>query len=464
MLTSPAINWDVAVFDFNGTLLGKSSSTTSADTLSFVALPAGSYYIEVISNESSLPEVPYKLEVDYQGSRSGQLQLSSDDGVPDSSLFSTDAGDVIGMLLHAPSYPMLLDEISFYIESINGAGTGGDGSFYVWLADYFGTIIDPFLVTPVSGTLQKSSQLPGWFNVSLSDSAITVQSDFVVGIGYDGNNTPTIGIDSLDNGRTFQWDSATTRWRTLEASAFLRAKVSYPQTPDRVLISLPAELQVEPADSVSIPIKISNVPTAGVDSLDLEIYYEPSTLRFTALSHENTLTSDWQMDRLNFQPAGRIYIQMSGGSKISNAGDLLNIQFHVQETALSDTVELSLNLARLNGGQYLVETESAKIIIMTTTPVRETPNQPREFVLWQNYPNPFNPETRIQYNVPRSTHVKIEIFNLNGQNIRTLVDRSFEPGKHEIEWDGQDERGMVVVSGVYIYRIQAGSFTHGMYQ
>ena len=107
------------------------------------------------------------------------MQLSSDDGVPDSSLFSAEAGDVIGKQFHAPQYPMHLDEISFYLESVDGAGGGGDGSFYVWLADYFGTIVEPFNVTPQLKLMQKSAQTGGWFKVALKDSSIIVQSDFL---------------------------------------------------------------------------------------------------------------------------------------------------------------------------------------------------------------------------------------------------------------------------------------------
>lgn len=64
----------------------------------------------------------------------------------------------------------------------------------------------------------------------------------------------------------------------------------------------------------------------------------------------------------------------------------------------------------------------------------------------------------IRFDVPANSHVNITIFNLVGQKVRNLVNRSFAPGKHEIDWDGQDERGMVLASGVYIYRIMAGSF------
>lgn len=81
------------------------------------------------------------------------------------------------------------------------------------------------------------------------------------------------------------------------------------------------------------------------------------------------------------------------------------------------------------------------------------------FSLSDNYPNPFNPETRIDYLVPRSCHVKLEIFNVLGQRIATLVDESKERGTYQLTWNGRDERGDEVASGVYFYKLEAEDFT-----
>jgi len=81
---------------------------------------------------------------------------------------------------------------------------------------------------------------------------------------------------------------------------------------------------------------------------------------------------------------------------------------------------------------------------------------PESFELSQNYPNPFNPSTTISYNLPRRSDVTIEIFNLLGQRVRTLVDESQSSGPHQVEWDGTDETGSPVSSGVYLYRLKAG--------
>lgn len=81
-----------------------------------------------------------------------------------------------------------------------------------------------------------------------------------------------------------------------------------------------------------------------------------------------------------------------------------------------------------------------------------------EFVLYQNYPNPFNPETHIRYQLPKSATVKLEIFNLIGEKVAELASGQQTAGTHTIIWNGRNRFDAQVASGVYLYRLQAGSF------
>ncbi len=89
---------------------------------------------------------------------------------------------------------------------------------------------------------------------------------------------------------------------------------------------------------------------------------------------------------------------------------------------------------------------------------------PTEYLLEQNYPNPFNPETVIEYQLPRPADVEISIFNLWGQRVVTLVAGRQTAGTYKIIWDGKDEAGRSVASGVYFYQMKCGDFkqTQGM--
>jgi len=88
-------------------------------------------------------------------------------------------------------------------------------------------------------------------------------------------------------------------------------------------------------------------------------------------------------------------------------------------------------------------------------------NSPKKFSLMQNYPNPFNPETCIHFELPANqkeqTHVTLQIFNMQGQRVRTLIDGGKTSGRHSVKWDGKNEEGEMVLSGMYVYTLTAGN-------
>ncbi|NQT96639.1 MAG: choice-of-anchor D domain-containing protein [Candidatus Marinimicrobia bacterium] len=96
---------------------------------------------------------------------------------------------------------------------------------------------------------------------------------------------------------------------------------------------------------------------------------------------------------------------------------------------------------------------------VTAVGVDEGPAIPDVFALHQNYPNPFNPNTTIAYDVPEVSHVRIDIYNLLGQKIRTLINGEHAPAYYHARWDGTTDAGAIVASGMYIYRIDAGKFS-----
>jgi hypothetical protein len=83
---------------------------------------------------------------------------------------------------------------------------------------------------------------------------------------------------------------------------------------------------------------------------------------------------------------------------------------------------------------------------------------PACFALRGNAPNPFNPATNISFDVPISSHVKLVVFDAAGRRVRTLVNQELAAGVYTHKWDGCDDKGRSVASGVYLYRMQARSF------
>lgn len=84
---------------------------------------------------------------------------------------------------------------------------------------------------------------------------------------------------------------------------------------------------------------------------------------------------------------------------------------------------------------------------------------PRDYSLDQNFPNPFNPVTEILFGLPEKSRVTLEVFNILGQKIRTLIDNTLPAGMHSVTFDGLDSGGRELASGVYLYRLRTEKFT-----
>ena len=83
---------------------------------------------------------------------------------------------------------------------------------------------------------------------------------------------------------------------------------------------------------------------------------------------------------------------------------------------------------------------------------------PSEYALFQNYPNPFNPSTQISFDVPKAEFVTLRVYNLLGQDVKTMINQSMAPGRYTVEWNGNDMLNNDVASGVYFYELRGESF------
>ena len=89
-------------------------------------------------------------------------------------------------------------------------------------------------------------------------------------------------------------------------------------------------------------------------------------------------------------------------------------------------------------------------------------SQPETFSLANNHPNPFNASTRITFRVPQSSQVELKIFNVRGQEVKSLLDKSVGAGSYTLLWDGTDSRGRAVASGIYFCHMKADAFQKSM--
>ena len=88
----------------------------------------------------------------------------------------------------------------------------------------------------------------------------------------------------------------------------------------------------------------------------------------------------------------------------------------------------------------------------------ETDNLPIVPTLMSNRPNPFNPATEIAFSLPARAHVRLTVYNILGQRVRTLMDETKTPGLHRVVWDGTDDAGQAAASGIYLYRMTTDDF------
>jgi hypothetical protein len=148
---------------------------------------------------------------------------------------------------------------------------------------------------------------------------------------------------------------------------------------------------------------------------------------------------------------GAIRIAIASANAISGDGDLFVITFKASDD-ISGEVKSTVSFARfvVNETDMKAQTSDAEINIK---------GKPTSFGLNQNYPNPFNPSTTISYQVPEDgLNVKIEIYNIVGQLVRTLVDAPQRAGEYKVIWDGRNNQAQHVSSGIYLFRMASKNF------
>lgn len=128
-------------------------------------------------------------------------------------------------------------------------------------------------------------------------------------------------------------------------------------------------------------------------------------------------------------------------------------------------VEYAIQVKQKNGNVTTVPLkEINKLVLPLTTAVspevmENLQTAIKTFSLLQNYPNPFNPSTVIAFTLPRAGQASVAIYDLNGRQVRKLVDRNFAAGSHELRWDGLTESGVPAAAGTYFYQARCDEQT-----
>jgi hypothetical protein len=162
-------------------------------------------------------------------------------------------------------------------------------------------------------------------------------------------------------------------------------------------------------------------------------------------------------ENLDFNLIGRF---ATAESFRTTASSLLNLCISLGGGTASKATNVNW-FVEAEDGLYITKSATRALVIIPEAiiSVEEKNVIPEVFALGQNYPNPFNPTTTINYDVAKATDVKIVIYNILGQPVRTLVNERKEAARHSVIWDGKNDQGVTVATGTYIYQIKAGEFS-----
>ena len=154
--------------------------------------------------------------------------------------------------------------------------------------------------------------------------------------------------------------------------------------------------------------------------------------------------------KLPLDDAGEVVTMRKDSLKVKNRPDLIQgvWNYYLVKTDRSRGVHNTKYAVRL----------LYKALGWTPLDVEQTPGMPTEYALNQNFPNPFNPTTSISFSMPHDGQVLLQVFDVTGALVKTLIDQSIRAGNMQTTWDGTNLSGNKVASGVYLYRMAAGNF------
>jgi hypothetical protein len=199
-------------------------------------------------------------------------------------------------------------------------------------------------------------------------------------------------------------------------------------------------------ENQDVVIALSSSVANSINAIGLELTY-PKELQFVRVEAPGGDKFVALQSRVVEPGRVRIGGYTNSGTALPGDGDLIVFRFHARAGKLHGQATALQFVDDLAGAS------SASVSLETTigTPV------PDQVVLHQNSPNPFNPETTIRFELPSAMRVRLTIFDVHGRLVRMLIDEQRGAGASSAVWNGRDEKGAGVASGIYFYVLEAGA-------
>ncbi|MDD4147588.1 MAG: FlgD immunoglobulin-like domain containing protein, partial [Candidatus Cloacimonetes bacterium] len=206
-------------------------------------------------------------------------------------------------------------------------------------------------------------------------------------------------------------------------------------------------------------------PSSGSSELAMA-YTTTQSIDFEEVFPNTSYSEDLILRNLGTADLSGVITLPAAFTLVYNGQNLPNDYFYIISPGATRTFNIALetgsSVSTIN--EVLVVTTNDPDLAEIQIPITVEPSSngiqvnPVVTALNGNFPNPFNPETTINFSLKEAGNVKLNIFNIKGQLIRTLVNAPMNAGKHQMVWNGKDNNGTSVSSGLYLYRMEAGSY------
>jgi len=200
------------------------------------------------------------------------------------------------------------------------------------------------------------------------------------------------------------------------------------------------------------PVYVSNTDVDPlVEAYAFTLTYDDSTLlKATGVETDGTLTEDGWITIVDTTVGGQITVAAASVGYLSGEGVLLFIEVDVYSPSKNDSiVNLKVTQFLFNEGNPVANIDSAlSVLSIKPTPGIDDPENPFYLCLYQNFPNPIKEKSNIKFGLPKNSFVQLQIYNLKGQLVATLIDEEKPTGYHTIEWDTGNLK-----SGIYFYKL-----------
>ncbi len=215
-----------------------------------------------------------------------------------------------------------------------------------------------------------------------------------------------------------------------------------------------ASLSFKETDKANASLFIDLENKGELSYAEFQVKYDVTKYTMGEVSRTERIDQNIQVVYNNHKDTGILQIivlNLQGRGITSGSGAILSVPVVALNGKFDGSGEISLLSV---GFEQNVQSELSKEVLSPKASL------PKAFALGQNYPNPFNPSTTVAYDIPegKEVQVRLNIYNVRGQLVRTLVNEVKSEGSYQVQWDGSSNNGQKVSSGVYFYRLVAGEF------